>query len=335
MKKTAITIGDPAGIGPEIILKSLNELRDNLSDYLLIGSIGIFQRTAEILGLTLLKNVEIIDIPADISNIKTGQYTAHTGEVSYKSLIRACELVEQNKINSIVTAPVSKKAMNMAGYNFVGQTEVMKDYFATYKDGINIYDPEMLFVANDFKVMLLTRHVELKNIVENLSINGVVQSVLKLNNTLLNNFRLNTPKIAMCGLNPHAGEDGILGREELDILIPAIEILKSKYGVNIEGPFPGDTLWYNACRPYFMNQPLPYDAYVACYHDQGLIPIKTIALESTVNTSINLPVIRTSPSHGTAFNIADKYIAKHHSMKEAILLGAKIAKGSDLFVGYY
>jgi 4-hydroxythreonine-4-phosphate dehydrogenase len=322
LKKIAITIGDPAGIGPEIIIKALNSSNIDLEKFILIGNKDIFLKTALETGQPLDKKIEIIDIPCDLTKIHAGKTGVEGGRLSFLALEQACKMALDNKISAIVTAPLSKKSMNIAGYNYSGQTEVLQNYLGA-KDGIHS-KAEMLFVANDFRVLLLTRHLSLSKVSEALTKEKIIESIRILHSSLLKNFKVNKPTLAICGLNPHAGEDGLLGEEENKVIIPALMELKQKYRIMMDGPFPADTMWIKASKPYIENKPQPYDAYIACYHDQGLIPVKLLAMDATVNTTINLPVIRTSPSHGTAFDIAGKNIANPESMKSAIKLAYQL-----------
>ncbi len=199
----------------------------------------------------------------------------------------------------------------MAGHKFNGQTEILQKYLA-HENQL----AEMLFIAKNFRVLLLTRHVALKDI--NLTKEIVIEKVLNLREFFKQHFKIENPKFALCGFNPHSGEDGILGKEEINILIPAVAELREK-GVNITNPLPADTLFVGASREYFDDVSQPeYDCYIANYHDQGLIPIKTVAGDKTVNMTIGLDIIRTSPGHGTAFDIAGKNVADETGMIEAI-----------------
>lgn len=301
MPKIAITTGDPNGIGAEITIKALNRLDLPVQDIVLISNKKILNYYGR-----LDKDYEIIEIPFD-SEIETGKVTAECGEFSFKSVKKACEIGAK----AIVTAPVAKNSLYLAGHKFNGQTEILQKYLAH-----NNQLAEMLFLANNFKVLLLTRHVALKNI--NLTKELVVEKILNLRGFFRQHFNIENPKFALCGFNPHAGEDGILGKEEIDILIPAVDKLREK-GVNITKPLPADTLFVEAAREYFEEQTsVKYDCYIANYHDQGLIPIKTVAGDKTVNMTIGLDIIRTSPGHGTAFDIAGKNIADETGMIEAI-----------------
>lgn len=301
MPKIAITTGDPNGIGAEITIKALNRLDLPVQDIVLISNKKILNYYGR-----LDKDYEIIEIPFD-SEIETGKVTAECGEFSFKSVKKACEIGAK----AIVTAPVAKNSLYLARHKFNGQTEILQKYLAHDNQLA-----EMLFLANNFKVLLLTRHVALKNI--NLTKELVVEKILNLREFFRQHFNIENPKFALCGFNPHAGEDGILGKEEIDILIPAVDKLREK-GVNITKPLPADTLFVEAAREYFEEQTsVKYDCYIANYHDQGLIPIKTVAGDKTVNMTIGLDIIRTSPGHGTAFDIAGKNIADETGMIEAI-----------------
>jgi len=315
-KKILITLGDVGGIGPEIVLKALNSF--DPGNVVVVGSSEVFYKTAYELDLSIPKNFEIVDIPFDFSKLKPGEPTPENGKHSMLSLIKCCELVKDNAARAIVTAPISKKSINMAGYNFSGQTEILKKLLKSK-------NAEMLFVAGDLRVLLLTRHIKLADVANQLKIEKILASIITLVQSLESDFNIKNPKIALCALNPHAGEDGIFGLEEEYFLTPAIKQLVEKHSINVEGPFPSDTLWAKAAKAYFNGEKLPYDGYVACYHDQGLIPVKMLAMDTAVNMTINLPVIRTSPCHGTAYDIAGKNIADFQSMIEAIKLADSIS----------
>lgn len=345
-KKLLITLGDVGGIGPEVVIKALcsGKIGVNLDDLCIVGNREVFFKTARELGLSLEGNVEIIDIPFDLSTLKVGETSREAGLHSLLSLKKACELVKDNKARAIATAPVSKKSINMAGHHYAGQTEILKEFLGAgslYKDagkpfvkGLKLSkkqkQPEMLFVSGNLRVLLLTRHIRLADVPHNLSKENVLTSIATLALSLKKDFGIENPKIALCGLNPHAGESGLFGMEEEYILTPVIKQLRDKYSITVEGPFPADTLWAKMAKPFFAGQPLEYDAYVACYHDQGLIPVKLLAMDTAVNTSINLPVIRTSPSHGTAYDIAGMNRANFMSMIEAITLADTLSSGQHV-----
>ena len=301
MPKIAITTGDPNGIGAEITIKALNKLDLPAEDVVLISNKKILDYYGK-----LEKDYEIIEIPYN-SGIEPGKVSAECGEFSFQSVKKACEIGAK----AIVTAPVAKNALYLAGHKFNGQTEILQKYLA-HENQL----AEMLFIAKNFRVLLLTRHVALKDI--NLTKEIVIEKVLNLREFFKQHFKIENPKFALCGFNPHSGEDGILGKEEINILIPAVAELQEK-GVNITNPLPADTLFVGASREYFDDVSQPeYDCYIANYHDQGLIPIKTVAGDKTVNMTIGLDIIRTSPGHGTAFDIAGKNVADETGMIEAI-----------------
>lgn len=301
MDKIAITTGDPNGIGAEITIKALNELDLPQDKIVLISNKDVLDYYGK-----LDKKYDIIEIPFDKRDIKVGQVTKEAGEFSFQSLLKVCEINPK----AIVTAPVAKNAMYLAGHNFNGQTEVLQKYLAHDNQLA-----EMLFVANNFRVLLLTRHCALKDVYLTKEI--IVKKITNLVKTFNNHFNIPNPRFALCGFNPHSGEDGILGREEIDILIPAVKELQA-LGVDISMPLPADTLFVKAGNHYFKGEKDDYDCYIANYHDQGLIPIKTVAGDKTVNMTIGLDILRTSPGHGTAFDIAGQNIADPNGMISAI-----------------
>lgn len=291
MSKIAITTGDPNGIGAEITIKALNKMDLPEDKIVLVSNKKIIDFYGK-----LNNNYEVIEIPYE-AEIAPGKVTKEAGEFSFLSVKKACEI----NAKAIVTAPVAKNALYLAGHEFNGQTEILQKYLARDNQLA-----EMLFVVGNFRVLLLTRHVALKDII--LTKEMVVEKITNLQKFFENKLKIKEPKFALCGFNPHSGEDGILGREEIDILIPAVEELRKK-GINITNPLPADTLFIKAEK---------YDCCIANYHDQGLIPIKTVAGDKTVNMTIGLDIIRTSPGHGTAFDIAGKNIADETGMIAAI-----------------
>ena len=221
-------------------------------------------------------------------------------------------MASNNKIDAIVTAPVSKKALQLANYQFSGQTEVLQSFFPTY-------NAQMLFSNDDIKLLLLTRHIPIKDVSSNITKKSIINNVIKLCQNLKKDFGYSEPKLAICGLNPHSGEDGLLGKEEIDIIIPSIIELKEQ-SINITGPFPADSFW-----KYEKN----YDCVIAMYHDQGLIPLKLLNPVRMANVTTGLPIVRTSPCHGTAYDIADKYIASELSFLYALETAIKIVSNRN------
>lgn len=309
MRKIAITMGDPNGISPEITIKALNFLDLPKDNILLITNPCILDYYKNNLSLNFEKEYEIIEIPYRYEDIKPGVETEEAGEFSFKSIVKACNLTINHQIEGIVTAPVSKNAMKMAGHNYSGQTEILEQYLAHDKQ-----KAEMLFVCDKYSVLLLTRHIPLKDVPSKITKGFITDKIENLEKSLKKQLGVENPKIAICGLNPHCGEQGLFGDEEQYAIIPAVKELK-KSGVNIEGPFPADSLFHQ-CALDECN----YNCYVAMYHDQGLIPIKLIQRNSCVNTTIGLDILRTSPAHGTAFDIAGKNVANPDSMINSIKL---------------
>lgn len=300
--KIAITTGDPNGIGAEITIKALNTLNIPPRDIVIISNSNVLNSYGQ-----LSNNYEIIEVDYN-SKVKPGTVTKEAGDFSFRLLEKACTL----KPKYIVTAPISKESMNLAGHKYAGQTEVLEKFLS--HDG---QKAEMLFVSKDFRVLLLTRHIPLKDVSKKLTKELIIEKIERLRSYFQNKLFIKKPSFAICALNPHAGENGLIGLEESKYILPAIEAVRYR-GINITNPLPADTLFINGVQNYLNGEKLPYDCYIACYHDQGLIPIKSVASEKTVNMTIGLDIIRTSPSHGTAFDIAGKNIANPESMMEAI-----------------
>ncbi len=301
-KKIAITTGDPNGIGAEITIKALNLLNIPPKDIVVISNSKVINTYGK-----FENNYEIIDIEYS-AKVRPGEISKEAGDFAFRLLEKACEI----KPKFIVTAPTSKEAMNLAGHKFSGQTEVLEKFLA--HDG---QKAEMLFVSKDFRVLLLTRHIPVKDVSGVLKKELIIEKIERLRSYFQNVLYINKPAFAICALNPHAGESGLIGEEEEKVMLPAIEAVRNR-GINIKNPLPADTLFINGVQNYLKGKKSPYDCYIACYHDQGLIPIKSVASEKTVNMTIGLDIIRTSPSHGTAFDISGKNIANPESMIEAI-----------------
>lgn len=300
--KIAITTGDPNGIGAEITIKALNLLNLPARDIVIVSNSKVLNTYGRINN-----NYEIVELEYE-EKICPGEISASAGDFAYRLLEKACEL----KPKFIVTAPTSKEAMNLAGHKFNGQTEVLENFLAH-----NGQRAEMLFVSKDFRILLLTRHCALKEVAGNITKEKIIEKVERLRSYFQNKLLIKKPSFAICALNPHAGENGLLGCEEETVMTPAIEAVRNR-GINITNPLPADTLFIDAAQKYLKGEKLPYDCYIACYHDQGLIPIKSVAASKTVNMTIGLDIIRTSPGHGTAFDIAGKNMANPDSMMEAL-----------------
>lgn len=297
-KKIAITTGDTLGIGEEITIKALNSLNLPSDEILIIGK-----------NLNNFLNTKYETIETDASD---------NGKFCYDTLKTACSLANEGKIRAIVTAPVSKEALHKSGYKFSGQTEILEKFLGDEKS-----KAEMIFIADDLRVLLLTRHLALSDV--KLTEELMIDKVLRTNKFLTERYGIGKPKFALCALNPHAGENGILGSEEKDIMTPAVLKLRD-FGIDITEPLSADGLFAHVGEKYLNHQKQDYDCILACYHDQGLCPVKALCFKQVVNTTIGLKIIRTSPSSGTAYDIAGKGIADFTGMKEAIKLAIKLSR---------
>lgn len=303
-----ITMGDPNGIGPEVIVKAIssNEIQD-LCEIVIFGDAGIIEKASDN-SVTDLKIVECSNFR--LEDLKPSTLDKKAGQASLDYIATAVNSALANEIDAIVTAPISKESTHLAGSKYPGHTEMLKDLTGADQ-------AVMMFEGQKFKVMLVTIHEALSNVPKLISKERVLSTIKLTHDSLVNLFKIENPKIVVCGLNPHAGESGAFGKEEIDHIMPAVEEA-GELGINIEGPLPADTLFYYA------NQG-KWNAVVAMYHDQGLIPFKMISFDDGVNITLGLPIIRTSPDHGTAFDIAWKGIANPSSMIAAIKVAAHLA----------
>ena len=303
-----ITMGDPNGIGPEVTVKAIssNEIKD-LCEIVIFGDTGIIEKASHN-SITELKIVDCSEFGTE--DLKPGTLNRKSGQASLDYITTAVNAALANEIDAIVTAPISKESTHLAGSKYPGHTEMLKDLT---KAGQAV----MMFEGQKFKVMLVTIHEALADVPKLISKERVLSTINLTHDSLVNLFKIEDPRIVVCGLNPHAGESGAFGNEEIDHIIPAVEEAREK-GINIEGPLPADTLFYYA------NQG-KWDAVVAMYHDQGLIPFKMISFDDGVNITLGLPIIRTSPDHGTAFDIAWKGVSSPSSMIAAIKVAAQLA----------
>lgn len=306
-----ITMGDPSGIGPEVILKALArpKIRE-LADFLVIGDGLVLNETSRRIGVKV--NFPVLDL----SNIPPRAFSygkAHPrfGRASIQYIDRALELLKSGRADCLVTAPVNKRSVRLAGIiDFEGHTEYLASKTRTK-------DYAMMFVGRSLKITLVTRHLRLKDVPNTISKDAIYKAILLTSKYLKKYFKISRPKIGVAGLNPHAGEGGIFGKEEKGVIIPAIKKANRSMG-GLSGPIPPDVIFYDAINKKF-------DAVVAMYHDQGLIPFKLLYFKDGVNLTLGLPFVRTSPDHGTAFDIAGKGVADPSSMMEAIILAARLA----------
>ncbi|PSF38167.1 4-hydroxythreonine-4-phosphate dehydrogenase PdxA [Aphanothece hegewaldii CCALA 016] len=332
--KIAIATGDPAGIGPEIVLSALadSKIKENC-DFTVIGTRTLLEKTFTQLRQTRTDLCEpdsfpIIDLPTSLTQISLGQGNAASGEASYQYLETAINLTLEGTFQGIVTAPIAKSAWKAAGYNYPGQTEVLAEKSQTKQYGM-IFVGKSPYTGWILRTLLATTHIPLNQVSQVLTPELMTQKLELLIRSLQTDFGIKNPQIAIASLNPHSGEQGQIGTEEIDWMNSwFLEQQKNYPQVNLKGLIPPDTMWVTpgvAWYRDFVNSK-PADAYLALYHDQGLIPVKLMAFDEAVNTTIGLPFIRTSPDHGTAFDIAGKGIARNASMKAAINLCVELTE---------
>ena len=318
--KIVITAGDESGVGPEIILKALHspEIPQNI-DITIVGSKVNFEKTYMSLKSLGVRNIvdpkeyEIYDMNFDF-DIK--EQKKSYGNASFNYLKKAIDIVQKYPNSALVTGPICKKSWAIAGHNYSGQTELLAETCKARNVG-------MLFTAKSpitgwrFNTLLATTHIPLCEVPEHLS-TQLIHAKLDLLSAFCSNY-IKNPILKVAGLNPHAGEQGLLGREEKDWINDAIIIWREKNKrIKLFGPISPDTCWNSSAKAWRDKKASKHDGILAMYHDQGLIPIKVIALNYSVNTTLGLPFIRTSPDHGTGFDIAGKGLAQSQSMVEAI-----------------
>ena len=321
-----ISIGDPNGIGIEIILKALsNDYIQGDYNYIIYSSYDLVKKQKEVLGietLTLKKIYSLDEATTNFINIKEVftsskfDFGNSDKEVSANGIISFKEAVKDafdKKIDILITSPINKNLSYSSSFKYSGHTDYLKK---TLKK-----DPMMLMVSDNLKLGLFTEHIPIKDVVKELTVNRVAKKIKMLRQTLINDFLINEPRIAVLAINPHVGDNGVIGSEDQEILLPGIK--KSK-GL-IFGPFSADTFF---CNENFKK----YDGVMAAYHDQGLIPFKTMSFGKGVNYSAGLPIIRTSPDHGTGFDIAGKGVASPTSFLQAIKVGVNIYKSRNKIV---
>lgn len=325
----AVTMGDPAGIGPEIVLKALARPEvHNACRALVIGSPEVLQiETANLpdLGCHLRINavtaardavfewgtVNVMDPNPIREMIPKGRVSAEAGAAAVAYIRLAVDLAKQGLVSGIVTAPLNKQAMHMSGSHYPGHTELLAELF-----GISKYC--MVLSHGDFNVLHVTTHIPLSRVPNAITVDGVLEKI-RIAAALAVCLGKTSKPIGVAALNPHASEDGLFGSEEIEIILPAVKKAQS-LGINVIGPLPADVIFPKAAAG-------EYDFVVAMYHDQGHVPFKTLYFDTGINITVGLPVVRTSVDHGTAFDIAGKGIAREESMVQAITAAARLADG--------
>jgi 4-hydroxythreonine-4-phosphate dehydrogenase len=303
----AITAGDPAGIGPEIVAKALRSPRVRAACRpVVIGDRRLF-KTAALPGVFRMIDVAV----PRYASLRPGRPSPKTGRASYEYIVRAVELVRNREAEAIVTAPVSKAAVNSSGIAFKGHTELLAELSGTDEFA-------MLMIAGKLRTVMVTRHIPVAETGRRLTTRSIVRTALLAERSLRGEFGMRQPKLAIAALNPHAGEGGLLGGQESFIIEPAVRMLRAG-GISAEGPLPADSAWIKLKAGKF-------DLLVTMYHDQAMIGLKCLAPDRIVNVTAGLPFVRTSPGHGTGFDIAGKDIADPRPMIEAILCAARFAR---------
>jgi 4-hydroxythreonine-4-phosphate dehydrogenase len=325
----ALSLGDPAGIGPEIIVKAWHELRHGGPPFMVVGD---YQSLASASGggASILKQVvapaqalavfadalPVLDLPLR-SPVVAGQPSSSAAPSIIQWIETAVGLALSGAAPGVVTAPIAKGPLYEAGFKFPGHTEFLGELTAAERfDGAR--GPVMMLIAGDLRVALVTVHTPLAKVASALSVEAIVNVGRVTADALRRDFGIARPRLAVAGLNPHAGEGGGIGREEIEIVAPAIAALHD-LGIEVSGPYPADTLFPEAMRAN-------YDAAICLYHDQALIPVKMLDFWGGVNVTLGLPIVRTSPDHGTAFDIAGRGLARPDSLIAAIRLADRLAQ---------
>ena len=347
MKSIAITMGDPAGIGPEIIVKAFRNAPDATAGCFVAGDLASMRRAAEVVcgadGVSF--PVALIESPADLPAVPPaclavlqatdlkqpppwGVVSADAGKAAADCVVWAAQAALRGAVAAVVTAPLHKEALAVAGVEFPGHTELLQSLAAQFLGRSIAQVPVRMMLANDeLRTVLVSIHVSLRDAIAAVTQENVLQT-LRTTHESVGRALGRPPHIGVAGLNPHAGEGGLFGREEIEIIIPAIEAARAE-GLQVSGPFAPDTVFMRARAKN--GKPGEFDAVVAMYHDQGLIPVKYLGVEKGVNVTLGLPLVRTSPDHGTAFDIAGTGRADPSSLIEAIRVARRLIPcGSDL-----
>ncbi len=323
-----ITMGDASGVGPEIIIKHIlyeATIKDRL---VIFGAREVFEYYLNLFGMAMhiniiedVNNIEelykdgelniIQHDDFDINKLEVGKLNKYSGKWAFMCVSEAVDAAIDAKIDAIVTAPLNKQAMNLAGFHYQGHTEILAERTHT-KDYV------MMLAAKRFRVALVTTHVALEEVPNLITKERVLKTIKVVDEDIKKWFGIEKPKIAVSALNPHNSEGGLMGNKEKEEIIPAGEEARG-LGIDVYGSFSADTL-------FIKNRRTDYDCFIAMYHDQGLIPLKALYFDSSVNITLGIPIIRTSPDHGTAFDIAGKLQANHKSLSEAVRQAHRMAR---------
>ncbi|MEM8833884.1 MAG: 4-hydroxythreonine-4-phosphate dehydrogenase PdxA [Pseudomonadota bacterium] len=328
MKPIAVTMGEPAGIGGEVTIEAWHRRFDEgLSPFFLIDDPACLQKIDPSLKIQEISAPEealavfedalpVLPLKLEATAV-AGELNPKNGKAVLQSIEMAVQFALEEKVLAIVTNPIHKEALYSIGFNFPGHTEFLGSL-------CNADDaPFMMLMCDQLKVVPLTIHIPLKDVASSISTDAIVETAMRIHASMQQDFAFHSPRLAIAGLNPHAGEGGSIGTEDQEIIVPAVDVLKAK-GINVIGPLSADTMFHAEARAN-------YDVALCMYHDQALIPIKTLDFHRGVNITLGLPIVRTSPDHGTALNIAGRDMANASSMIESIKLATKIARNRGLF----
>jgi 4-hydroxythreonine-4-phosphate dehydrogenase len=313
--RIALSIGDPAGIGPEVALRAAADERLRGVDVTLVGDPALLAEAARRLGLRGAPSV-VAAGEAPLSVLFAGTPSRESGRAAVAAVRRGIELVRSGGADALVTAPINKQALGLAGEPYPGHTELLAEE-------LNAPRTRMMLAGGPFRVVLATTHMALSEVPRAISVASVRDTILTAHEALRDDWKVARPRIAVCALNPHASDGGRFGDEEARILVPAIEAARSA-GALATGPHPADTLFAKAARKGSGVDAA--DVIIAMYHDQGLIPVKLAAFGAAVNVTLGIPIVRTSPDHGTAYDIAGRGVAEHDSLVHAVLTACEIVR---------
>lgn len=307
-----ITMGDPCGVGPEIAVRALAEMSPEDRDQTRIyGNLTTLETARSALGLDIDLAAFVVDLPIEGAPLPWGQLSAVAGDAAFRFIEKAVRDAEAGAIGCIVTAPINKEALNLAGHHYDGHTGMLRSLTGSKA-------AYMLLASDRLKVIHVSTHVSLQEAIRRATTDRVLATI-RAGDAHLKRIGYAAPKIAVAGINPHCGENGLFGTEDDDQIAPAVAAARAE-GIDVYGPISADTVFYRAYSGAF-------DLIVAQYHDQGHIPIKLVAFDTAVNVSVDLPIDRTSVDHGTAFDIAGKGIANHGNMNSAIAYARKLVAG--------
>lgn len=323
----AVSIGDPCGIGPDIILKAWCENQNALPSFFVIGSVSVLEKRAAELGI-VVRFADAFDSSSDGNHLLVHDLAINSlaspanpkiedAQLAIKAIERGVELVFENRASALVTCPINKKVLYQAGFIHPGHTEFLATLAAKHSlEPDTTPMPVMMLAGPELRTVPVTIHIPLQEVSPTLTTGLIIQTCEIVAHDLKLRFGVQSPRLALAGLNPHAGENGALGSEDREVILPAIQTLAAK-GLDVRGPLPADTMFHKQARE-------TYDAAICMYHDQALVPAKMLGFDDAVNVTLGLPFVRTSPDHGTAYDIAGTGKANPSSFMAALAMAAEM-----------